>query len=386
MPSIRSWSFLLVAVTNLAAGCGGRAADDPSPAPSPSGATPPGTTPPVAGTCESGASDIAVSSTDLNGFPPYAAAGCTLVYISSAGDLVSRDLASRKETVIAPSSERPRRPTASPDLVAWEADVQGVAVVRVRKTGSEATTTVVGRFVTAGEPRASGSSVAFTAWMGPSKGDDTDIWLYDAASGAAQLAIGGAGQQRFADLSSRYVVASDFGEDPDQRFDNDGRDLSDIVVVDRTSGVVTTRRAPGKQAFPMLAQIGGDDVLAYLAWSGIHPEPKLTAYALKGGPILGDPAADKTIAEVKYLSSEYARPAAVLGTIEWIANPDGRTTLYRAPADGSAPPTAVQGLDNLHLFAPAPSRGVSGGFTVLATLRAGGPTTEAAPRLLAVPR
>lgn len=387
MSLLRSPSVVLIAtLATVAPACGGRADDTGSPSPAVTGNPPP--VAPAPATCVAGAADIAVSSTDLNGFPPYAASGCSLVYVSSNGDLVVRDLASLAETVLAPKSEHPRRPTASAQLIAWEADLAGRAVVRVRKTGGDTTTILTssaGAFAASGEPRASGGSVAFTVWNGPAPTDDTDVWLYDAATDTTTLAIGGPGQQRFSDVSAKYVVASDFSEDTDKRFDNDGKDLSDIIVLDRASGILTTRRAPGKQAFPMITQVGSDDVLAYLAWSGIHPEPKLTAYQLRGGPMLGDPAADKTIADVSYLSSDYARPAAVAGTIEWIANPNGRTILYRAPADGSAPPVAVNGLEDLHLYAPAPS---SGGFTVVATLRAtaSSGTPEAVPRLRAVSR
>jgi hypothetical protein len=128
----------------------------------------------------------------------------------------------------------------------------------------------------------------------------------------------------------------------------------------------------------MLADGG---VLAYLDWSGIHPEPKFVGYSLRSGAVLGDPATDRTIADVIYASSDYARPAVVGGTLEWIANPDGRTTLYRAPADGSSPPLAVKGLEEFRLYAPSPT---SAGFTVLAASRIG--AAASLPRLRAVPR
>ena len=366
----------LLALAGMVA-CGGRSDATPSgTAPSVTADGGPG---PAAATCDaSSATDIAVSSTDLNGFPPYAVAGCTLAYVSAAGDLVVRDLAAGTEAVVAPATERPRRPAASTTLVAWEADEDGRSVVRIRTGG--VVQTARGAFQSAGEPRASGASVVFTAWNGPTAADDTDVWLYDVsdAEPRAHLAVGGPGQQRSADVSSDYVAVSDFGEDPDLRFDNDGKDLADVVVLERATGRLLPRRLAGKQAFPMLADGG---VLAYLDWSGIHPEPKFVGYQLRSGAVLGDPGADRSIADVLYASSDYARPAVSGGTLEWIANPDGRTTLYRARADGSSAALAVKGLEDLRLYAPSPT---SAGFTVLAASRIG--RAESAPRLRAVAR
>jgi hypothetical protein len=236
---------------------------------------------------------------------------------------------------------------------------------------------VTGSFVSAAEPRVSGTSVAFTAWTGPNATDDTDVWLFDAATGEAHVALGGPGQQRFADVSSRYVVASDFSEDPDGRFDGNESDVADLLVLDRASGVVSARRAAGKQAFPIL---GEGDVIAYLGWSSIHPEPKLQVYALKSGPLLGAPDADRTVATITSISTTYARPALTGGTLEWVGNPDGIMRLYRAPLDGSAAPVVVSGLDGLRLYAPASTRT----FTILAAA----PKTASAalPRLRAVAR
>ena len=318
----------------LAASCGSTEVGTPPPV-----STPPVSTPPVTGpSCDpAAAKDIEVSGSDLNGFPPYAVSACTLVYVSRTGALVVRDLGSGVETSIAPAGERPRRPAASPELIAWEADDNGRSVVRVRAGG--VVRSVSGAFSSSGEPRASGASVAFTAWKGPAATDDTDIWVYDSQTGESRVVLGGAGQQRFADISSKYVVASDYSEDPDGRLDNNERDIADFVVLDRASGAITSRRLPGKQSFPML---GDNDVVAYLEWAGIHPEPKLLSYELRAGKVLGNPASDRTIALVEYASSEYARPALAGATLEWIANPGGITELYRAPADGSGAPAVVR--------------------------------------------
>jgi len=374
-------SIVLGLLAALAA-CGSpSSATDPaspaSPAPSSTaGATPPGPAP----VCDpTKAEDIEVSGADRDGFPPYAVAGCTLAYVSGIGALVARDLVDGKETVLAGASERPRRPAVSSGVVAWEADESGHSVVRVRANG--ATRTVPGAFASAGEPRVSGASVAFTAWNGPQATDDTDIWLFDTTTGESRLALGGAGQQRFADVSAKYVVASDFAEDPDGRFDGNETDVADVVVLDRATGVISTRRLPGKQSFPIL---GDGDVLAYLTWGSIHPEPKLASYELRIGNVVGDVAADRALATVEYAGA-YARPALAGGTLEWIANPDGVTRLYRAPLDGSSPPAVVRGLDDLRLYAPASTTGgTERGFTVLAAAATQG--LPALPRLRAVAR
>ena len=337
-------------------------------------------TPSSASACDpTNALDIEVSGADRDGFPPYAVAGCTLVYVSGIGALVARDLSDGRETVLAGASELPRRPAVSESLIAWEADESGHSVVRVRANG--VVRTVPGPFASSGEPRASGSSVAFTAWSGPQATDDTDVWLFDGATGESKMVLGGPGQQRFADVSARYVAATDFSEDADGRFDGNETDVADLVVLDRASGAVTSRRLPGKQSFPML---GDGDVLAYLSWGSIHPEPKLADYELRVGTVGGDVVADRTLATVEY-SGAYARPALAGGTLEWIANPAGATQLYRGPIDGSAPPAVVSGLDDLRLYAPAPTRnGTERGFTVLAARAAQG--LEALPRLRAVTR
>ncbi|GAC1561865.1 MAG: hypothetical protein NVS3B10_19470 [Polyangiales bacterium] len=374
-------ALAVLAVLGPCAACAGRP-DGTASGAAPSGPT--ASTPSMPSTpsttCDASAvADIEVSSDDLDGYPPYAVAGCTLVYVRSGGELVLRDLGTRAETILAGVTEHPRRPTVGTELIAWEGDEAGRTVVRVREALTGLVHTVGGMFVSAGEPRARGTTVAFTAWNGPNETDDTDVWLYEAGgSGDARLALGGPGQQRFCDVSNDFVSASDFSEDPDQRFDNDGKDLADIVVLDRATGRVVHRHLDGKQAFPMLASEG---VLAYLDWSGIHPEPKFQGYSLRRGAVLGDPAADRTVADVVYVSSDYARPAVVAGMLEWIANPDGRTTLYRAPADGSSPPAAVAGLEELRLYAPSPT---SAGFTVLAASRIG--LADAPPRLRAIPR
>ncbi|MBS2014165.1 MAG: hypothetical protein JST00_14845 [Deltaproteobacteria bacterium] len=347
-------------------------------------ATPPpvGTSPvPPAASCAAGFDDVVVASEDLNGYPPYAVEGCSLVYVSGSGDLVLRDLAVRGaggEQVLASAQERPRRPAISRALVAFEAEVRGARVVRiVPREPRGAAYTIEGPFAMAGEPRVRGDAVVFTAWQATVERSDSDVWLHVAGTRETNLAIGGRGQQRFADVSEGVVVATDFSEDADGFYDGSGADLADITVLDRKTSRTTKRAAPGKQAFPML---GDGDLLAYLSWSTVHPEPKLVAYDLLVGSIFGPATADRKIASVTFMSSEYARPAVHGKMLEWVANPDGRTALHRAPLDGSAEPQRVNGLDGLQLFAPAPADG----FTVLATSARG--AVGGAPKLRSIGR
>lgn len=365
----------LTALTALALACGGKQDDSassfkPASSSSSGGGSSPTPTSPGAPTCDATfARDIAVSSDDANGYPPYAIAECSLVYVSSDGALVLRDLSSNAEITLAPTSERPRRPAVGVDIdetgtrklvIAWETTLAPGPAVRVRY--GDRVSTMQGNFIMAGEPRARDRFVAFTVWNGPKETDDTDVWLYDARTGRQpRMAIGGAGQQRFPDVSRTHVVAADFAEDPDGHFDREN-DLADITVFEIATAHTTRRLAPNKQSFPML----GDDgvTLAYLEWAAVHPQPKLWAYDLRAGSIDKDYASDRLIAHVEYESADPARPALAGDTLEWIANPEGETMLYRAPADGSSPAARVAGLDKLRLFAPAPRRD----FTVIAAV------------------
>src|SRR5436305_11953808 len=61
-------------------------------------------------TCDAtGATGVQVSDKGLYGYPPYAADGCSLVYVAKSGELRLRDLASGRETVLDDASQSPRR-------------------------------------------------------------------------------------------------------------------------------------------------------------------------------------------------------------------------------------------------------------------------------------
>jgi hypothetical protein len=306
-------------------------------------------------------SAIPIASVDRDGYPPYAADGCTLVYVApgSPGELRARDLASLTETTIAPASESPHRPTIAGGVIAWEATEGGRAVVRVRV--KDATTTITGDFDHADEPRAAADAVVFTAWRGADALSDTDVMLYDVALARADVVIGGAAQQRFADVSQRYVAASDFSEDPDGVFNDNDTDLADIVIFDRATRALTPRPRTGKQAFPLLVSASR---FGYLDWGEVHPEPKFAQYTLFVGDITGLATGDTSVALVQNTYGQYVLPAGRGGYVEWVDRPNGTATFWRAPVDASQPPTAVSGLDGLDLYAPASAES----FTLLGTV------------------
>jgi hypothetical protein len=293
------------------------------------------------------------------GYPPYAIDGCSLAYVArpasagERGELRLRDLSTGAERVLAKADEEARRPSVAGSLIVWEATNSGKSVIRVE--GPSGTRTIEGAFDHATEPRAAGDAVVFTAWLGLGKDADTDVLLFDPSSGALQVIGGGAGQQRFADVSSTHVAFTDFAEDPDGTFDEDESDVADVVIFDRGTAVSETRKRPGKQAFPML---GAPGKIATLDWSLVHPEPKLSAYELRIGE-LGAPAdADQLVERVSTLQP-FVRPVARGSLLEWVAWPDGDVGLYRRRVDLSSPALRLPGLDGLALFAPSASEAIT---------------------------
>ena len=124
----------------------------------------------------------------------------------------------------------------------------GPVVRRPRWTGS---------FDHAGEPRATTDAVVFTAWQGPKADSDTDVWLYDVQGPQLVVALQGAGQQRFADVSPTHVAVSDFSEDPDGIYDGDGTSLADIVVIERSTFKKAARSAKGQASFSAFGLVRG---------------------------------------------------------------------------------------------------------------------------------
>jgi hypothetical protein len=316
--------------------------------------------------CATGIDGIEVAEVDLDAFPAYAIDGCTLVYVSTAGELKRKNLVSGAEMLLAAAAEMPRRPTVGGAVIAWEATENGKSVVRVRVNGS--TTTIAGNFDHAGEPKATVDAVVFTGFLSTADDGDTDVFVWQEAGPSVGLALGGAGQQRFADISPSYVAVSDFSEDPSGRYAGNGISLADVVLIDRTTGTVVRRQLPGKQAFPML---GARESLLYLEWTEVHPVPKLQDYTIRAVPIVTPNAAAREIAHVQSLDA--VRPTASGAHVEWVSRESGTSNLFQAALDGSATviPVALPGIAVAH--APVSTAR----FTVLAVR----PTQTSVPRL-----
>ncbi len=327
---------------------------------------------PASPTCTGANVDVEVAAEDLEIYPPYATHGCTFVYVAASGDLVLRDAMTGTESAIAPAAERPRRPSVTPYMVVWEATISGKDVVRARRREGDEVRTFDAHAAVR-EPRADGHSLLFTAFAELSPRADTDVWILDGWNAEPRLLLGGAGQQRFAELSATHAAVSDFSEDPDGAFDDTETDLADVVVLDRATGLQARRRAPGRQAFPVLLDGG---LVGYPSWT----EPTRDAYELRAGSITGDPAADRLVARVDSAAARWVRPSGTGLVLEWVeAGTDG-SRLFRAPADGSIAPLAVEGLDRVRLGAPI----AAASFTLVATTPAAG--EPRAPRLRVLAR
>lgn len=271
---------------------------------------------------------------DALGYPPYALDGCTLAYIAPDGSLHWRDLTTLDDQVLDSAENAPRRPTLSADVVAWEVVLDGQSQVRVHT--SAGTTTLTGAFDHAAEPKAARDAVVFTAFSAQSPSSDSDVFLYDVASHTASVALGGSGQQRFADISADFVAASDFSEDPQGYFD-EVSSVADIVLLSRADGSVTTRPLPGKQAFPML---GKDGLLAYLHWGDVHPEPKFSSFALFVAHANSTPESDTRVRDIR-TDPSYIRPSVRGTVVDFIESTADITTLYRASLSPLGEPVAV---------------------------------------------
>ncbi|MGK3982561.1 hypothetical protein WME99_05960 [Sorangium sp. So ce136] len=365
-PSSRRGSSGRLALALLVAGC----------SPDGGGGTP--TTPPSPAACDASAADgVVVSASYVRADVPqapvaplYAIDGCWLVYVAApeagavSGDLRLRDLGTGEESLLAPAAEEPRRPALAGDVVVWEATERGTRVVRARWGGEIGT--ILGPFDHAGEPRVAGDAVVLTGWLTADEAGDTDIFLYEPGQAEAVRIASGPGQQRFPDISATHVAFADFSEDPDGRFDEDARDLADIVVHDRRTRRVTSRSREGKQAFPML---GAGEKIAYLEWALFHPEPKLEQFDLRIGDIAAPASGDALAASIEQASAPYVLPAVRGELLEWVERPvEGEASLRRRPADLSAPSAEVPGLAGLELFGPSASATI----TVVAARSPGG--------------
>lgn len=290
-------------------------------------------------------------SWDPLGYPPYALDGCSLVYVApgqDGGALRLRDLASGADTMLEEAEWRPRRPAVSGALIAWEVGDDDASQVRVHHQGL--TRTLSGEFERASEPRVCADAVVFTAFWGVEPSGDSDVYLYDLASDQLAPIATGPGQQRFADVSLTHVALTDFSEDPAGYFDA-AQSISDVVVIERESGEVVTRKAPGKQAFPLLASNG---TVVYLHWGSVHPEPKFSQFWLKAGNP-GEPVElDIDLkGEMVQTSPAYVRPSLHGSDVDFVDMRESVVGLYRVSlTDPGAPVAALVPGGAAQLFGP----------------------------------
>jgi hypothetical protein len=307
---------------------------------------------------------LAVAGADRVGYPPYAAHGCRLLYVANDGTLRLRGSDGTSDEMIAPAEERPQRPTIAGDILAWESARD--ERVRIRFGGE--VRDLRGVYERSGQPRATEDAVVFTGW----NGEDADILVYEPASDRMRVVASGPGQQLFADISATQIAYSDFSEDPDGAFDEDGKDLSDIVLVDRTSLEQRRMRLPGKQAFPLL-RANGDVV--YLQWAESHPEPKLSQYIIMAWESRLDARVELARVETQ---PPYVRPSVAGNTVEWVERPSGVDERMMRVQESNQPPEIAFSRRGVQLFATASS--------AMATLLATQNEAEPIPRLRAIAR
>jgi hypothetical protein len=273
---------------------------------------------------------------DPLGYASFAVSGCALVYVNRAGDLVLRSRAdANTDKLLEVAARSPRRPSAKAGLLTWEYVQDGISSIAVLDEASGERSEIRGAFHHAGEPRSTGTSVLFTAWSSQSADSDTDVYAYRRGSKVVQRIFGGRGQQRFADGNSEIFVASDFSEDPSGVFSELNFNAADTLVWREADSSSSVRKLPGKQAFP---QVSASNQVIYLDWGSVRPEPKLSAYKIRKGVAIGDPALDVDVQDTSIATQNHMRPA-VSG--ERIAFLDGWSLLVSDP--GQAPRVVATG-------------------------------------------
>ena len=313
-------------------------------------------------------------ATSATGAPSYAFASCRLAYVAADGSLRDRDLITGTEITLAAASAKPSSPDRSTDLVAWDALTDAGRRVHVRR--ADGTIIIVGsEGQSASEARIFDKDIVFTVFPGSADGD-ADVALWEGATGEVRVLADGPAQQRFPAISRRFVAFADFSEaGPDGHFDSYRASLADIVVIDRATGARTVRALPGKQAFPMLDP--ELDVLGYLQWDEVRPEPKLGApYGIRVGSI-ATPSLDRDIrAPDDGTSVAELRPSLRGGTFAWLErHEDGLRVLSRASTEGAS---AVSHAVNAKALAASP---LAIGAEVLVSLQSPGETSQKLTRL-----
>lgn len=328
----------------FAIGCGGTVATQPVDGGAADGSVEP--------TCASLGAPVNVVANDELGYPTYAIHGCRMAYVDATSrDLVLRDLTTGTEQTLEAAAFAPRRPVVARDVVAWQATMKNpnysYEVVRVLYNDKISVIDPPPSYSDMGEPAAAAGVVVMTAFKTNAFDADTDVFAYDLASGKLSAVVTGPAQQRFAAVSDSIVAVTDFSEDPKGYYSGTGGDLADIGVFDRKSASYDVRKHPGKDAFPAIVS---GDVLAYLHWGDVHPEPKLEAYSVYSAHISADPSTDTRVADVLD-AMRYLRPSASASTLEWVTvNVSGESVLWRS--DLVAAPVAALDVKNATLFSP----------------------------------
>lgn len=295
------------------------------------------------------------------GYAPMALEGCVMAYVAGPnegnleGALNLIDLGTGVFKVLATAEEAPRRPAlsiAGTPTAAFEVTYGTVNSIRLHKDGE--TRIIAGDFHHAGEPRVFGNTIVFTGWLEADENGDTDIFVYEAGSGAASAEVlySGPGQQRFPDISATHIAFADFSEDPDGAFHENSQDLADIVLFDRKTSKSAPRPKMGMQAFPLL---GAPGYIAYLQWGNTHFEPMSSQYDLFVNKLDGIPATDQKGASIT-TKVPYIRPIAKDTFIEWVQWPaSGNASLFHRVIDLSFPEKQLDAGDIGEMYTPAAS-------------------------------
>ncbi len=337
-----------IALLSLVLACGGTAASSPS-QPNDSG-TPDAFTEP---TCASIGAPVNVVASDDLGYPTYAIRGCRMAYVDSKNqNLVLRDLTTGVETTLELAVNKPKRPSIASDVVAWEVTLTNpdysYQSVRALYGGATHFIDAPPGYGSIGEPAVARGIVVVTAFKTNAFDTDTDVFAFDVASNKLTPVVVAPSQQRFAAVSDGLVAVTDFSEDPNGYFSGSGNDLADIGVFKRAAQTYEVRKHPGKDAFPTI--ISGD-VLGYLHWGDVHPEPKLEAYSLYTARVSASPSTDARVADVVN-ALRYLRPSASAGSLEWVTTTlNAGSTLWRSNLVAS--PVIALELKTETMFAPA---------------------------------
>lgn len=335
-----------LAVLCLVFACGGSVGTQPGDAGTDAGAD--ATAEP---TCASIGAPVNVVANDDLGYPTYAIHGCRMAYVDATShDLVLRDLSTGVESTLEPASNKPKRPAIASDVIAWEVTLTNpdysYESVRAAIGGTTRFIDAPATYSAVGEPAVAKGVVVVTAFKTNAFDSDTDVFAFDVASGTLSPVVVAPAQQRFAAVSDGLIAVTDFSEDPKGYFSATGGDLADIGVFHRATQTYDVRKHPGKDAFPAIVS---GDVLGYLHWGDVHPEPKFEAYSLYTARVSANPSTDVDVADVTN-ALRYLRPSANAGRFEWVTQTLGESILWRS--DLVAAPVAALDLKNETMFAP----------------------------------